>query len=317
MASILGKQLAIERLGDGEFVSVECPSSFGNPSGLAYGGCTLGIATSAAHATAPAGYHLFSLVGHFLGPASTASKLFCTVERTRDTKTFATRRVVVAQRQADGSMRPCLQVLADFHREEPALVQYSARPALPYKGPDESPRFQDLMENAVAKGHFSENPAAGGLSQFEACIDLRYCLEGLAGQSFAGMVPTAATDQDDWPVTERRSAEWVRTREPMGSSAGEKAAAHAFYMDSLPFTVVAHNKLQFRDIAASLTLDFALRVFVKEVDLSRWHLRERKTTAAGLGRAYSEGQLWDEEGNLVASMTQTSILRTKAVKAVL
>lgn len=314
MASVLGKQLAVEQLDHDEFVSQECPSTFGNPGGLAYGGCTLGIATRAAHATAPEGYHLYSLVGQFLGPASTASPLSCSVERTRDTKTFATRRVVVSQPQPDGAMRPCLQVLADFHHEEPALLRYSAPPTRPYSGPDQSRGLHDLVTDAASRGLLRADPhsaAAAARSKFEACLEMRYCPEGMAGQNFMGMVASHPTDQDDLPVTERVSAEWVRTRAAL-TSAGEKAAAHAFLMDGLPFTVVAHNKLWLADIAASLTLDFALRVFVPEVDLTGWHLRERKTIAAGLGRAYSEARLWDEQGNLVACMTQQSILRPKA-----
>lgn len=43
----------------------------------------------------------------------------------RDTKTFATRRVVVSQRRPDGQPRPCMELIADFHVEEPALMMYS------------------------------------------------------------------------------------------------------------------------------------------------------------------------------------------------
>ena len=46
-----------------------------------------------------------------------------------------------------------------------------------------------------------------------------------------------------------------------------------------------------------------------EVDLGRWHFRERKTVGAAAGRTYGEGRLWDEEGRLVAVETQACILR--------
>lgn len=317
MASTLNSQLAIEQLDDGEFVSRECPSSFGNPAGLAYGGCTLGVATRAAHATAPEGYNLYSLVGQFLGPASTESRLFCSVERTRDTRTFATRRVVVRQRLPDGRARTCLEALADFHAEEPALLRYSARPTARYSGPGGSRAAEDLVGSAAARegggGLLDGDPASDARRAFDACLELRYCPEGMAAQTVVGLAPALPTDQDGRGVAERASAEWVRARGPPLASAGERAAAHAFYMDGLPFTAVAHSKLRPSDVAASLTLDFALRVFAPEVDLTAWHLRERRTAAAGLGRAYCEGRLWDERGNLVACMTQQSILRARAV----
>jgi acyl-CoA thioesterase len=52
------------------------------------------------------------------------------------------------------------------------------------------------------------------------------------------------------------------------------------------------------------------------VDRGTWCLRERKVLAAGRGRTYSEGRLWDGEGALVASMTTQCILRGRR-KAVL
>lgn len=294
-------------------MSLEPPRTFGNHGGVAYGGCTLGIATRAACATAPEGYHLYSLVGQFLGPALSTSKLVCSVEKTRDTKTFATRRVVVRQEQPGGKLRACLEVLIDFHSEEPALLSYSAQPTMRYSGPAKSSSVQELLDDAVGRGTRASNELSPpfDLSTFDACLELRYCPEGVAGQTVVGTSAPSPTDQDDRPVTERVSAEWVRTRQPL-SSADERAAAHAFFMDGLPFTVIAHNKLPLKEVGASLTLDFALRVFARDVDLSAWHLRERKTLAAGMGRAYSEARLWDHEGNLVASMTQQSILRGRA-----
>lgn len=81
MSSILGKQLAVVQVSPGEFVSEECPGAFGNAGGIAYGGGTLGVATQASYATVSDNYSLYSLVGQFLGPASSKSKLYCTVEK--------------------------------------------------------------------------------------------------------------------------------------------------------------------------------------------------------------------------------------------
>lgn len=54
-----------------------------------------------------------------------------------------------------------------------------------------------------------------------------------------------------------------------------------------------------------------MRLFVPDVDLSGWHLRERNTLAAAVGRQYSESRMWDQQGNLVASMTQQLTLRPR------
>jgi acyl-CoA thioesterase len=45
------------------------------------------------------------------------------------------------------------------------------------------------------------------------------------------------------------------------------------------------------------------------VDLNEWHLKEMKTINGAEGRTFGEAHLWDLKGNLVASMTQQSIMR--------
>ena len=125
MAATLEELTAVEEIGPGRFRSKAFPETMANPNGVAYGGCALGIATRAAYATVPASHALYSLVGHYLGPTRTADKIECVVHTTRDTRTFATRRIEVRQTQPDGSTRVCLEMLADFHVREKALVTYS------------------------------------------------------------------------------------------------------------------------------------------------------------------------------------------------
>ncbi|KAJ0108220.1 hypothetical protein J7T55_000185 [Diaporthe amygdali] len=323
MLPSLADQLAIEQTGPGQFISKELPQRMGNAMPIAYGGCTAGIATRAACATVPESFSLYSLVGHFLGPASTTEKLACTVHTTRNTKTFTTRRVVVSQQRPDGQVRTCLELLADFQVEEPALMAYSAPPTIPFKGPHESPTAKQLAEKAVAQGLASSDIVEKNgimFSMMENFFETRTCAEGMTGQNVVGLLRTLPTDQDDLPLTERSSGDWAKTKEPL-TSAGEKAAVLSFLMDGgLSFLPLWHEHLWFDDAGACSTLDFALRLFTPDVDLSNWHLRERKTIAAGYGRTYSEGRLWDEQRNLVACMTQQCILRPKPqgkVKAVL
>lgn len=314
MARRLADQLEIEQTGPNQFISKEPPQRMGNAMPIGYGGCTAGIATRAACATVPDSFSLYSLVGHFLGPASTTERLACTVHATRDTKTFATRRVVVSQRQASGQLRPCMELLADFHVVEPALLTYSAPPSIAFAGPGESPTARELADKAVAQGLCGPELVekyAIMFSMMEQYFDTRTCAEGLNGQNVLGLVRTAPTDQDHLSMTERSSGDWSKTKEPL-TSAGEKNAALAFLMDGgLSFLPLWHDKLWFDDAGACSTLDFALRLFTPDVDLSNWHLRERKTIAAGIGRSYSESRLWDENRNLVACMTQQCILRPK------
>jgi acyl-CoA thioesterase len=93
-------------------------------------------------------------------------------------------------------------------------------------------------------------------------------------------------------------------------------ASLGFLMDGmLSFLPLIHNHLSFDDVAACSTLDFALRVFSPRIDMNHWHLREVISHHAGHGRSYSESRLWDEQGSLVASMTQQAIIRVPVESA--
>lgn len=315
MAPTFTDQLAVEKVGPGEYISRECPAAYGNVGGIAFGGCTTAIAGSAAYAEVPENYFLYSFVGHFLGPATTTAKLHCTVHVVRHTKTFATRRVVVKQQQPDGKMRSCLEVLADFHVKEPALLTYSAPPTLKYKAPEESPTLKELVDKAIADGIVKEDPIAKFAPMFyeaQNFWEMKTCTEGMSGQNLVGMLANVLpTDQDRLHVTDRVSSDWMRLRTPI-TSASEKTAALLFLLDGgVPFVALAHNHLWYSDCGPCNTLEFALRLFEPVVDVNQWHVRERKTIVAGHGRSYNEARMFNQEGVLTASMTQQCILRPK------
>ncbi|KAK9775528.1 putative Thioesterase-like superfamily-domain-containing protein [Seiridium cardinale] len=305
-------QLGLDEVSPGEFVSKVLPGRMGNLLPIAYGGCTLGLATHAACKTVPSEYSLYSLTGQFLGPASTKEKLSCTVHTTRNTRTFATRRVQVSQIQPDGSKRICLELLADFHVLEPALLTYSAHPTRTYSGPEQSKSIGELAAAAVAKGEMNQDTADAFLAAWklsENFFDTRFCPEGVSGQNLIGALKHAQTTQDHLPVPEKTTGDWIRTRVPLETPC-ERTASVSFLLDvGLSFIPLTHSHLWFEDSRAFSTLDFALRLFVPDVDLDSWHLRERKTLAAGFGRTFTEARLWNEKGTLVATMTQQCIMR--------
>jgi len=78
---------------------------------------------------------------------------------------------------------------------------------------------------------------------------------------------------------------------------------------------LSHNHQFLDDSGACSSLDFALRVFTNDLDMSKWHYREMNTITGGNGRTFSEARLWDNKGSerrMVALMTQQAILRPPA-----
>lgn len=137
----------------------------------------------------------------------------------------------------------------------------------------------------------------------------RPCPEGVAGQNLSGFAKTRVTTQDHLRLSDKVSMEWQKCRSDLGGHA-EQMAGLVFNMDGgLSFLPLLHDHKFLEDAGACSSLDFALRIFSDDLNLSNWHLKERRTIAAQGGRTYSEARLFDEQGNLVAIESQQSIMR--------
>ncbi|KAF5022520.1 hypothetical protein F66182_5422 [Fusarium sp. NRRL 66182] len=314
LASTLADQVAVEKLGEGEYVARSFPFPMGNTKPIAYGGCALGVAVNAACLTAPPNMSLYSVLGHFHGPASIDNKFYCSVANTRDTRSFATRRVQVKQKTPDGQFRVRLELLADFHVKEPSDFVYSEPPRSPWPRPQDCPDLEGLVDGFLQDGMIGNRQSKMLIKEYGAMshlFEVRQCTGGVSAQNLSGALKDVVTTQDGRSITDKISAEWQRSVKPLPSQPDHMGAL-AFAMDSgLSFLPLSHNHMWFDDAAACSTLDFALRIFVPEVKVDEWHVKERRTLRAGSGRTFSESKLWDEHGNLVASNTQQCIMRIK------
>lgn len=286
----LNRQIGVEAIRPGCYRSVVNPTRMGKLSSTAFGGNLLAIAVNSTYQTVSHLHHLYSICGHFLRPATTDRKLICEVQNVRDTRSFQTRVIRVSQEADDGSMRACLVASADFHVEEPAsMVTYSVLP-----------RSSDSATPVPVNTKSSAHHGYGLYKYIEKFTDVQPILfqEG---------------DTDRIPETAPSviSSERFRVRGPLESQA-EELSALAFYMDrGLAYIPADHSGYELLDASACATLDFALRIFRPQITLKNWHVSEQRTAVANNARAFSEGRVWDENGILVASMTQQTMLRPK------
>ncbi|OAG42679.1 hypothetical protein AYO21_02962 [Fonsecaea monophora] len=298
---------------DGYEVSRNLPRRSGNSAPIAYGGFALSLAVHSAYRKVPNGYHLHSASGCFLRAASTQEKLRCKVNELRRSNSFITHRVTVDQLK-NGNYHACMEILMDFHKMEPSLLDYSAPPSRTYRNWRDCPTWDEIRAEWVEDGRTTSTQShmfdtLFGLSK--GLYECRPCPEGIASQNLNGMAKDTHTSQDGLHPTDKSSADWIRVHSQLQSEA-EHMASLTFIMDAaLSFLPLVHNHLFFEDVAACASLEFALRFFSPHININRWHLREAISHRAGAGRTYSESRVWDEEGNLVVSMSQQSICRVK------
>ena len=312
-ADDLASIVAVEKLGPNEYVSKTKPVWMGNAMRIAYGGYTLGVGISAACDSVPDGFAPYSIVGHFLGPASTDRKVYCSVQEIRNTRSFVTRRVQLKQEQKDGSFRPCMELTADFQIIEPsAAADFQDTPRCAWPKPQDCPTFAEHAETLLQRGTITKRHAEAfekTLGSNEAFFETRGCPNGVGGQNLMGLAKNVVTTQDHLSMTSKTSAEWNKAYKKLDGPAANFAAA-GFLMDgALAFIPLTHGHQWFEDVGACSTLDFALRFFVPSINMDKWNLKERWTIRGGHGRTYSEARLWSEDGQLTSSMTQQCVLR--------
>ncbi|KAL4739856.1 Thioesterase/thiol ester dehydrase-isomerase [Aspergillus similis] len=285
----LKDQIAVESVDTDCYRSVLPPIRMGDLADWAYGGNILAIAVQAAYATVTTGQHLYSISGYFVRPASTSEKLICRVERVRDTRTFQTRQLRVVQ-SGRKSEQLCLIATADFHIDEPdEMVNYSSRPQL------------RVPTTPAAETETENTPEPGLYRILNMLMDVR----------------PHQGDQNGKDVSDIVSAERFRLHEALYTEA-DRIAALAFYMDrGLAYIPANHSGYSLSQASVCATLDFALRVLTHRVYLQDWHVSERQTCGAENARALGEGRVFTRDGRLLASMTQTTILRpTKRVSRI-
>jgi acyl-CoA thioesterase-2 len=131
----------------------QAPDSFSHPNtsrwrggGRLFGGQVASQALRAAGLTVASSLHVHSLHSYFLRPGKVGVPITLGVDRIRDGRSFATRRVVAVQDE-----EPIFELSASFHVEEPGFdVQIPL--------PPEAPEPEALPASPVGKDHPHHRP---------------------------------------------------------------------------------------------------------------------------------------------------------------
>ena len=253
-----------------------------------FGGQVVGQALVAACRTVDVGARPpHSLHAYFLLPGDPKVPIIYDVDRIRDGKSFATRRVVAIQHG-----KAIFSMAVSFHGDEPGgLTHQATMPDVPK--PDELPgeseireRVLPLMPDPVRRYYERARP-----------IELRVV-------EFSRYLGKA--------IENGRFHVWIRTTGPLPADPAihQCVLAYASDMTLLDTALIAHGRSVFEKTIMAASLDHALW-FHRPCRADEWLLYAQDSPNLAGARGFSRGLIFASDGTLVASVAQEGLLRER------
>jgi acyl-CoA thioesterase-2 len=251
-----------------------------------FGGQVASQALVAAARTTDAGRVVHSLHAYFLRPGDTRVPIVYDVERTRDGRSFSTRRVVARQHG-----RSIFYMSASFHLVEDGLDHQDPMPEV--AAPEDCPELGDLLAGLTGRPRDEWD-------REWAALDVRY-----AGDSREG----GALHDDAHPAVARV---WLKAAGPIGPDPVLHAAVLAYASDLtlLSVTVVPHGTYIGDPRLEPASLDHAMW-FHRPLRADEWLLYDQVSPSASGGRGFATGRLFTVDGRLVATAVQEGLVRLR------
>jgi acyl-CoA thioesterase II len=254
-----------------------------------FGGLVIGQALVAAARTVEARV-AHSLHGYFMLPGDPSVPIVYQVDRIRDGKSFATRRVVAIQHG-----KAIFSMSCSFQTPEEGLDHQIPMPEVP--PPEELPSeaelrtlFLDSAPEPVRRYWERERPIE------IRPVDLRHYM------SREGLDPSQSV--------------WIRASGPLPDDPDihRCVLAYASDMTLLDTSLFYHGRSIFdRDLQVA-SLDHALW-FHRPFRADEWLLYAEDSPSASGARGFNRGSLFSRDGRLIASVAQEGLIRPRAVAA--
>ena len=256
-------------------------------SGTVFGGQALAQSLVAAQRTVDDDRVPHSMHGYFILPGDVDAPIVYEVDRLRDGKSFTTRRIVAIQHG-----RAIFNMAASFQAPESGEEHQDAMPDVP--GPDDLPRELDLIRTV-------EDQIPEEVRSFytrERPIEFR---------------PVSPVDPFDPEHKPPSNHVWFRARGTLPDDRLTHRSVLAYASDyGLLSTALRPHGLSFVQPDLQLaTLDHALW-FHRSVRTDDWLLYAMDSPSASGARGFTRGQIFAQDGTLVASVAQEGLMRVWA-----
>ncbi|GLF93586.1 acyl-CoA thioesterase II [Streptomyces yaizuensis] len=253
-----------------------------------FGGQVAAQALTAAGRTVPADRAAHSLHAYFLRQGDPGAPIVYTVDRIRDGRTFAGRRVVAVQHG-----RPIFHLSASFQSAEDGLEHQDAMPAAP--DPESLPTAAEILPSYA--GNFTDPGALERLLRSREAVDVRY-----AAAPPYGSVGTARAP---------RSQVWFRARGELPDDLLLHTCLVTYVSDMtlLDSVLIAHGRGGWAvgDVVGA-SLDHAMW-FHRPFRADEWLLYDQESPSSGGGRGLGQGRIWTRDGRLAVSVIQEGVIR--------
>ena len=254
--------------------------------GRVFGGQVIAQALVAANRSVDPEFFAHSLHAYFMRPGDEHHPIIFRIERDRDGRSFATRRIIALQQG-----RPILNMAANFQRFEEGLSHQFDMPEVP--APEELMNERDFWRD-----HAGEVP--------EKLV--RFVLR-------ARPIELRRTEQRGFGDTGSRppfDATWFRAVAPLGDDIRlhQAVLAYASDMTLLGTCMRPHGISMLTHPVQTASLDHAIW-FHEEFRADDWLLYATDSPWSGHARGYNRGLIFARDGRLVASATQEGLIRLR------
>jgi acyl-CoA thioesterase-2 len=250
-----------------------------------FGGQVLGQALLAADQTVE-GRRAHSLHAYFLRPGNPQSPIVYDVERIRDGRSFATRRVVAIQHG-----QPIFNMAVSFQIEEEGMEHQSPMP--------EAPGPKGLLSTTALRRQAAERIPT----------HLREVLTVDRPIEMRPVQPIDMFDPDRRPPTQQV---WLRAVGSLPDSPALHQAILAYASDLtlLGTALLPHGMSFFQPDVQAASLDHAMW-FHRPFRIDDWLLYAMDSPSAGNGRGLGRGSIFSRDGRLIASVAQEGVIRRR------
>lgn len=248
-----------------------------------FGGQVAGQALVAAGRTVPEDRPVHSLHAYFIRPGDPTIPIVYEVDRTRDGRSFTTRRVVAVQRG-----KPIFSLSASFQIVEPGIDHSEAMPDV--TDPESLPTYGEQL------GDLGKYRSAATIPR---PIDTRYVTDP----------PWARRGNTE---TDARNQVWMRADGVLPDDDLLHVCMMAFASDLtlLDSVLVRHGIYWGLDSVSGASLDHAMW-FHRPFRADEWLLYDCSSPSASGARGLATGRFFTRDGRLVATVVQEGLLRVQ------